>query len=244
MKQISPTNKPLLVSFSGIDGAGKSTQISQLCDTLHIAGLRVKLITFWDDVATLRSFREEVGHKVFHGDKGVGSPQAPIRRRDKDVQSPFVTLFRMAIYLLDAISLRVTVKRVLRQKLNVPADVIIFDRFLYDELANLKLSSPLNRCYVNAMLQFHLPTPDLPLVLDANPDAAFARKPEYPLEFLHSNRKAYLDLARIAKMTVVASSSIGQMQTEVFHHVQQKHYALRTGITAAGRSVDRNQFAS
>jgi thymidylate kinase len=46
-----------LVSFSGIDGAGKGTQIERLCTQLKAAGLRVLLITFWDDVATLTLMR-------------------------------------------------------------------------------------------------------------------------------------------------------------------------------------------
>ena len=96
----------MLISFSGIDGAGKTTQIANLCARLSEAGLSARVITFWDDVAQLKSLREEVGHKVFRGDRGVGTPEAPIVRRDKNVRSPMVTLFRMCVYVLDAISLK------------------------------------------------------------------------------------------------------------------------------------------
>ena len=162
---------------------------------------------------------------MFKGDQGVGSPEAPIRRRDKNVQLPLVTLFRMAIYVLDVLSLRRTVKKALRKKPGVGADVIIFDRFIYDELANLKLGSLLTRFYVWAMLRF-VPRPDIAFVLDADPDAAFARKPEYPLAFLHCNRKAYLDLGKMAGMTVIPPLPIDQAHAEVLRQVQQKQYAL------------------
>src|SRR5665213_1540291 len=84
----------MLISFSGIDGAGKSTQIENLRTHLQASGLQVDIITFWDDVATLKQFREGVGHKIFKGDQGVGSPDAPIERRDKNVRSPLVNLSR------------------------------------------------------------------------------------------------------------------------------------------------------
>ena len=82
IRKISRTN---LVSFSGIDGSGKSTQIEALRARLEKDGLRVLLITFWDDIARLTGLREATGHRIFKGDKGVGSPSAPINRRDKKV---------------------------------------------------------------------------------------------------------------------------------------------------------------
>ena len=32
---------------------------------------------YWDDIAQLTSIRESAGHRLFKGDKGVGSPDAP-----------------------------------------------------------------------------------------------------------------------------------------------------------------------
>lgn len=185
-------SKRMLVSFSGIDGAGKSTQIEALTNHFLALGKKVDVITFWDDVATLKQFREGVGHKVFKGDKGVGSPDAPIQRRDKNVRSPLVNLSRLALYRFDALSLRSKVTAARRSA----ADLVIFDRYIFDELANLDLSSAAMRAYVRSTMRL-APTPDVALFLDADPDAAFARKPEYPLDFLHSNRKAYLELAQL-----------------------------------------------
>ncbi len=218
-----------LVSFSGIDGAGKSTQIANLCASLHAAGLKVRLITFWDDVATLKSLREGVGHKVFKGDKGVGTPEAPIRRRDKNVRSPWMTLLRMAFYVFDALSLRKTAQAALRSQ----ADVVIFDRYLYDELANLNLANPATWLYIRGLIKL-APRPDISFVLDADPEHAFARKPEYPLDFLHSNRNSYLKLSQLlGGMTVIPPMAIDEAKAEVVRCVFREPFARSSQPTSA-----------
>ena len=208
--------RPFLVSFSGIDGAGKSTQISNLISHLGAAGLNIKLITFWDDVARLKGIREGAGHTLFKGDKGVGTPDAPIARRDKNVRSPLMTLVRLALYVIDALSLRSTVRKTLHLE---DTDIIIFDRYLYDELANLNLQNRLVRFYVRLLVRL-IPKPDISFVLDADPVHARARKPEYPLDFLHLNRNAYLNLSSfLGDVTVIPPLSIEAAKATVVKSV-------------------------
>jgi thymidylate kinase len=214
------TNRPnqagaMLISFSGIDGTGKSTQIANLKARLLDAGLTVQLITFWDDVVRMKGMRENLSHTLFRGDKGVGTPEAPIVRRDKNVRSPLMSLFRMALYVIDAISLRSKVNQARRSGV----DIVIFDRYLYDELANLNLENGATRLYVRGIMKL-VPRPDVSFLLDANPAQARARKPEYPLEFLHSNRNAYLKLSQIlGGITVVPSMPLDEVKLHVVQSV-------------------------
>jgi thymidylate kinase len=206
------------VSFSGIDGAGKSTQIEALCVRMTNDGLRVQLIRFWDDIAKLTRLRESAGHRIFKGDKGVGSPSAPIERRDKNVRSWFMTFVRLFLYLIDAISVRLAVRKALHSK----ADLVVFDRYIYDELANLTLCKPLIRAYVRLIMKF-VPRPDISYLLDADPVTARARKPEYPLEFLLANRQSYLDLCElIGGMTVIAPMPIREVERAILEHARNK----------------------
>ena len=192
-----------IVSFSGIDGAGKSTQIEELLRSLQNAGYRTKLYTFWDDVVALSRFRESLSLRVFKGDAGVGSPDRPIARRDKNVTSWHMTLGRLLFYLLDACSLRFLLWTSARGR----AHLTIFDRYIYDELANLPLQNPFIRWYVRALL-FIVPKPKCAFVLDADPEIASHRKPEYPLEFVRYNRSAYLRLGQMAGLKIVPTGSI------------------------------------
>lgn len=208
----------LLVSFSGIDGAGKSTQIEALSSRLAENGLRVRLIRFWDEIARLKGIRETSGHKIFKGDKGIGSPSAPINRRDKNVQSGAMTCIRFFLYFVDAVSVRQVVKKALRSD----ADVVIFDRYTWDELANLNLLNPIVRAYIRMIMAF-VPRLHISYLLDADPVQARARKPEYPLDFLYANRQAYLTLSeRIGGITVIAPMPIQEAAQQVLERAQEE----------------------
>lgn len=205
------------VSFSGMDGAGKSTQIEALRTRMKEDGWQVLLIRFWDDVAMLTQFREAAGHTIFKGDRGVGTPAAPINRRDKNVRSSLMTGVRLFLYSIDAISIRLAVKKALHSK----ADLVIFDRYIYDELANLSLSNPAIRAYV-WLIMILVPKPHISYLLDADPVKARARKPEYPLEFLYTIRQSYLTLNDlIGGFTVICPMSIEEVQRSVLSYARK-----------------------
>jgi len=211
-----PSANVKIVSFSGIDGAGKSTQIQAVVDYLRGRGLAPKIHTFWDDIAVFPEFREQASLAVFKGDRGVGRPEKPIVRRDKNVTSWYVVSFRLLLYLLDVVSLALVVARASA----ADVDVVIFDRYIYDELANLPLKRRWARFYVRLLLRC-TPKPDLPLLLDADPDAACRRKPEYPPSFVERNREAYLRLAVLAGMRVLPPLTIEEMKAKVLNWVSE-----------------------
>lgn len=200
----------MFISFSGIDGAGKSTQIHCLSGQLRDMRLRVLRITFWTDIAALTRFRDRMSHRVFRGERGIGQPERPVRRRDKNVRAWYLTILRCFFYLLDAMNLR----RVFSQVEDSRMDVVIFDRYIYDELANLPLANASIRWFARLLLKLS-PRPDLPLVLTADPVEARVRKPEYPEDFLRRNQAAFLDLAQLAELRVIEPFSVDEMANRI-----------------------------
>ena len=147
-----------------------------------------------------RNARSGFSRHVLQSDGTVGSPQRPAVRRDKNLQSWPLVLGRLLLDLLDTLNLW----RVVREER--PHDgVLIFDRYIFDQLAALPMNNRLLRTYARLLLRI-APKPEVAYLLDAIPEAARERKPEYPLEFLHKYRSSYLDLRSMAPMVLVPAA--------------------------------------
>jgi thymidylate kinase len=211
-----PSRRAIVITFSGIDGAGKSTQIKALKDRLRELGLYVTSRTFWDDVVAFARVRESLSLAAFKGDAGVGSPQKPIHRRDKNVSAWYVTAVRLGFYLLDTFRLCWVLAKIPHK-----ADAVIFDRYIFDELANLPLHFAPIRFFVRILLRL-APQPDVAFLLDADPAVASVRKPEYPVEFQHRNRNAYLALSRwVPTMRIIAPGATEAVSMEIDRVLRQ-----------------------
>lgn len=205
------SGEPLLISFSGLDGSGKSTQIQNLTSYLEDRGMAVTTLAFWDKVVVGTRYREGFVHKVYGSEKGIGAPDRPVNRRDKNVRKWYLSLARHFLYLADAIHLL----SVVRQARRLPVQAIIMDRYIYDELANLPLSSRLTRMFVRLVARL-VPGPDVAYLLDADPEAARARKPEYPVDFMRECRASYFGLAELlGTLTVIPPLPLAAAQAEV-----------------------------
>jgi len=225
-RMTNPVRKAMLISFSGVDGSGKSTQIKSLRSALQAAGLRTTLLAFWDNVVVGVKYREGFVHKVYKSERGIGAPGKPVNRRDKNMRGRHLTLARHFLYLLDAINLCRLLARARKQ-----ADVVILDRYIYDELSNLNLSNPLSRGFIRAVHRL-VPRPDVAYLLDADPAAAFARKPEYPVDFMEKCRRAYFELAAILRtMTIIPALPLPEAKLAVLKAAERE-------LAAQGRSAD------
>jgi thymidylate kinase len=203
--------RPLLVTFSGIDGSGKSTQIDNLKEHLRSQGMRFVQLAFWDDIVVGKRYREGFVHKVYKSEKGVGAPGKPVNRQDKNVRRWYLSIARHVLYLLDSIHLCEVVARSRRGS----PDVVIVDRYIYDQLANLPLKNPFTRLFIRAVDAF-VPRPDIAYLLDADVDAACLRKPEYPVEFLRKCRQSYFELARQLKtIEIIPAEALAEARRAV-----------------------------
>jgi thymidylate kinase len=237
VNQYSEAKRPLLITFSGLDGSGKSTQIENVRQYLAEAKLRVVRLAFWDDAVVCKRYREEFVHKVYGSEKGIGTPDKPVARRDKNMRAWYLSIARHGLYLLDAIHVCEVVARARRGS----PDVIIMDRYIYDELVNLPLRNAFSRCFIRAISSL-VPKPELALLLDADPQDARARKPEYPVEFMKDARQAYLCVASfVGRLTVIPPGSLDEAKIEVLSALRRmlasskraNHLQAGPGLAAA-----------
>jgi thymidylate kinase len=221
--------RPFLITFSGIDGAGKTTQIEYVSSLLQERGLRVLRLSFWDDIAVWSNLRAGVGN--WTADSSSTAPAAERSfspRNNKHVRKWYLTAARSAFYMLDVAKLR----RLLASERIRSFDAVIFDRYIYDQIANFQ-SQSFARLYGKLLLK-QTPAPNLAFVLDASPAAAFARKPEYPLEFVYRNRRNFMRLREWApELIVIPEATPEGVSSEIYFHISQS--LLAPGIQSAGK---------
>jgi thymidylate kinase len=227
---------PILISFSGIDGAGKSTQIEKLCAYLSQEGLPVTRLAFWDNVVALPGLRAGFSHKFLHSDGAVGAPGKPANRNDKNTQKWYLTIARSILFLTDAVNLR----RVVTKARSNCSGAIVFDRYIYDQLATLPLHRSIGRAYARLLLRI-APKPDIAYLLDAVPEAARERKPEYPLEFMHKYRNSYLQLRDICGLVLIRPQTPDEVHRAIVTELQcWRELRMRTSLRFRGEVSPRS----
>src|ERR1700683_3082416 len=66
------------------------------------------------------------------------------------------------------------------------------------------------------------PSPDASCSSDTTPAAAFARKPEYPLEFVYLNRQNFLHLQELVPQLIIISPGKPEdVRNEICRHVSR-----------------------
>jgi thymidylate kinase len=227
---LAVTKRPFLITFSGIDGAGKTTQIEQLSSYLEKQGLRVLRLSYWDNIAVWSKMRAGAGHVTLasrHLGHMPGHSFAP--KNNKHVRKWYLTAARWGFYLLDVARLC----RVLASERARSFDVVIFDRYIYDQIANIDSQSPAARIYSKILLR-QSPPPDLAFVLDASPAKAFARKPEYPLDFVYKNRRTFLLLQDLVpRLIIISEAQPEEVASDIYFYVSRSR--LAAGSSAGGK---------
>jgi hypothetical protein len=77
-----------------------------------------------------------------------------------------------------------------------------------------------------------VPRPDVAYLLDADPVAAYLRKPEYSVEFMKKCRRAYFELAGLLKtMTIIPALALPEAKLAVLKAAERE-------LAAQGKTAD------
>ena len=182
----------MLITFSGLDGAGKSTLIEWLRDALERERHRVTVLHLEHNVgvyAAVRRLRDGVS-RLARSSRSPAPVTSPPNRpgaswlrriRDTVIWSKVV---RRVIYPLDVVVF--LCYRAYFEGLR--GHILIMDRYFYDILVDV---SSERACGWIRWLKRITPTPMLPLLLDTGPEEAYARKREYSVEYLRNRWAVY-----------------------------------------------------
>jgi thymidylate kinase len=202
----------MLITFSGLDGSGKSTLIEYLKESLERQNKEVVVSHMNYDVglySLLRSLKAKFARADGNSKDQTVHTHAP---RDRGFENSFQTRtsklryklvwnkgLRFLIYPLDVLIFllyRLYVEGVNRQ-------VLIMDRYFYDTLVDI---TGARRSFQTRLLSWLTPAPDLSIYLDCNAEKAFGRKNEYSVDFLNRRRLSYLKLiSSLPRMLVIST---------------------------------------
>lgn len=209
----------MLITFSGLDGSGKSSLIAWLRTELERRHQTVAVVHMNDHVgvyAYLRGARE-AGRRLLglpvtpppppgiadvrttrHARDGLGRPQLSglARLRYAIVWNKPV---RRLLYIVDVVlflAYRFYAEKVRNQ-------VLIMDRYFYDTLVDVADG----HAWMWARLLKRLtPTPDVPVLLDVTPEESFARKGEYSIEYLRHRWTGYQTVFPWVRSSVIVAN--------------------------------------
>ena len=194
-----------IISFEGIEGVGKSTQINLLKDYLESKGLTVTVLREPGSTITGESIRSILLDS----------------KENLSEESELLLMFAARAQLIS------------EKVLNNNVDVILFDRFYDASIAYQGFGRGLSINFIKNLIDFtKCPTPDLTFLLDISVQDGFERKiadikdriESSGDEFFNKVRNGYLEIAndQPGRIKIIdAMDSIESIYEKIIEHVNQ-----------------------
>ena len=194
-----------IISFEGIEGVGKSTQINMLNEHLKIRGLKTEILR--EPGSTITG--EKIRDILLNSSDGLAD------------EAELLLMFASRAQLIK--------EKVLDSNL----DFILFDRFYDASIAYQGYGRDLSLNFITTLISFiNCPAPDITFLLDISVEDGFSRKvndvkdriESSGLDFFNNVREGYLEVAKSDPERVKvldASKTIEDVHDEIIEYVNK-----------------------
>ncbi len=228
MPHVLPQKKKrgILICFTGIDGAGKTTLAKHLTKTLNQRGVkfhyvygRYRPIIFAPFLALGRSMLLHDKDVFKDYKRYTQSRRKLFRRRLPRVLFQNLMLFDQFLQIILKIKVPLLLGR------NIVCDRYTYDTIITDIMPVIDLHCPPER--IIALIESYaslLPKPDFTFLADVPEEIAYQRKNDVPsIEYLKERRQVYLDVGQKLKMAVLdGTKPLELLKSEIETIVFQK----------------------
>jgi len=232
----------MLITFSGLDGSGKTTLIEYLKNSLEKENRKVTVLTMYDHVSFysfIRSIRNKSKDIIFKGNEtdkiAPGEDMSVIVSDDphnpkigvSDKKGVFAKLFYGIVrsVLVKKIVLFLDLLVLLGFRLYfeiIRKNILITDRYLYDSLADVADLESKKWLFVKLYISI-VPVPDVPVYVDIDPETAYSRKKEFPVKYMEWRRATYKKIfSWIDNSLIIFNDNLKKSQETLITAVKQK----------------------
>lgn len=197
-----------LITISGVDGSGKSTQLSMLKDKLEAEGQKVFYFHAVEFSLANRLARKLKGKKEFT----PGSEKATTKASWLSLQ------LRKVFLVIDILRFAPLKKKLAKQGF----DVILSDRYFYDSIVNILYLS--QKTSHNLWFERCIPHPDRAFYLDMSAEEILKRErvPEQGIEYLKTKIRLFQEKAAAWNMHTIPADqdkeSVHQAILQILSH--------------------------
>ena len=210
--------KGVLISFTGIDGTGKTTLSKELVKSLKERGIECKYVYGRLKPFILKPFML-LGEWIFLRGRDVSrnySDYANTKRTAIEHNSILSRIYQRILLFDYVLQIFFKVKVPLSFGKNIVCDRYIYDTVITDLSVDMDYSEDKTIQLLNNLMRF-FPKPDITFLIDVPEEIAYQRKDDTPsLEYLRERRDTYLSVGNKYKMVILdGTKKLEELQCEI-----------------------------
>jgi len=198
----------MLISFSGIDGCGKTTFATQVMELLKQKGLKAKYLRV-TDMAVSRKLGELFKKISSENTKKAASSSGSIS-----------SFFRKMFLVFDVLFFRVVLLCA-----GVTGTSIVCDRYFFDSIVHLKYLGISTKLF-DRFLFVLAPEPDMAFLLVVPAEVAIGRDKDFSAEFYREKHSYYMEVFKKINAIKIENNNLDstsmQVEKVVVEYLQEK----------------------